>query len=91
MASVIDKAGATIGNLRGRVASDSGRKTPVGVSMPQPDRHPYFLEGKSPRLCVNFRVRQYSVGRSFPGAALTFEARVKGTVIVQGDGITWLE
>ncbi len=53
-------------------------KASIGIAVPQANRHLQFVEGKSPRLCKQLRIRQYALGRRFPSAALTFETSFKG-------------
>ena len=44
------------------ILGEARRKRPILCAVPERDRDRNFLEGKSPRRCVNFRIRHHAAG-----------------------------
>ena len=78
MTGPFDNAQMAIRNFRRHFSGYSNGKASIGVAVPQANRDLQFIEGKSPRLGKQLRIRQHALSRSFPSAALTFEASFKG-------------
>src|SRR5437660_5605719 len=66
-------------------------KTSIRIAVPQVNRHPQFIQRKSPRLSKQLRIRQHAFGRRFPSAALTLETSLKSQFVTQRIGIAWLK
>ena len=91
MTSPFDDAQIAIRNFLGHFSRHSNGKASIEIAVPHANRHSQFVEGKSPRLCKQLRIRQYAFGRRFPSAALTLETSFKSQFVTQRLGIAWLE
>src|SRR6266567_9177305 len=91
MTSHFDDAQMAIRDFLRHLLRHRNGKASIGIAVPQANRHLQFVEGKSPRLCKQLRIRQYAFGRRFPSAALTFETSFKSQFVTQRLGIEWLK
>src|SRR5947207_4942741 len=91
MTGPFDHAQIAIRNFLRHFSRHSDGKAPIGITVPHANRHSQFIEGKSPRLRKQLRIRQYAFGRRLPSAALTFETSFKGQFVAQRISIAWLK
>src|SRR4030095_785947 len=91
MPGPFDDAQMAIRDFLRHFSRHSNGKASIGIAVPQTNRYLQFVEGKSPRLCKQLRIRQYAFGRRFPSAALTLETSFKSQFIAQRIGIAWLK
>ncbi len=91
MTSPFDDAQMAFRDFLRHFARHSDGKAPIGITVPHANRHSQFIEGKSPRLRKQLRIRQYAFGRRLPSAALTFETSFKGQFVAQRISIAWLK
>src|SRR5438046_6160222 len=78
MTSPFDDAQMAFRDFLRHLLRHANGKASIGIAVPQANRHLQFVEGKSPRLGKQLRIRQYALSRRFPSAALTFETSFKG-------------
>src|SRR6266513_876591 len=91
MAGPFDDAQMAILNFLRHFFRHPSRKTSIGITVPQANRHPQFIQRKSPRLSKQLRIRQHAFGRRLPSAALTLETSLKSQFVTQRIGIAWLK
>ena len=84
MAFAFHIARLAIGKSRRDVLGHASRKGAIFCSVSETHRNIDIFQGKSPRRGKDFRVDGESFNRCPPGAALTFETRLKCDRIFQG-------